>query len=220
MNTRILILVVTAIATTFTLGKSILNSTPQTAEVADFTFPESVPLPQGKFIASSAVTANLERSPTHIAEEFMAGKQYRYLHHNKLINIEMRYLNNTNGDLKKLITQHGGEVFPTLRQNQERGFYSLFNRDGKAYLSACINPRGDSTMTGDQFHRNRLIYDARLERVIPWLLGKAQLQDRRCLWAHLSMPLKDDATAEETYRTLEIVWYDWYDWWRSHYPDS
>ncbi len=218
-KSRTLLLVVIAIASTFVLGKSIVYPTAKSPRVTDFTFPQSVPLKQWKLLSSGSVNPHLVQNPAHLLGSFVSGKHYRYRQNNRFLDIEMRYLIDTNGDLKSFITHKTGELLPVLRQDREGGFYSVFDHKGKAYLSACLNSRGGSTITSDQFNRNRLIYDARLDRVVLWLLGEAKLKDRRCLWAHLSLPLDHDSSAEETYRTLETVWFDWSDWWRSHFPN-
>lgn len=65
-----------------------------------------------------------------------------------------------------------------------------------------------------------MVHDTRLNNILPWLLGRSEFRDKRCLWTHLSMPLDRNISNEETYKTLETVWFDWHDWWRSHYPES
>ena len=206
------LLITSAIAISLVLGKSLAHPTAKTLKIASFIFPKSVPLSQWQLSKSGAVSPYLVRPPAYISGNFIAGKHYRYRRNNQFIDIEMRYLSETNGDLKGFITQQTGELLPVLR-NSKSGFYSLYEHQGKAYLSACINPRGGSTVTSDRFNRNRQS-DIRLNKVIPWFLGESRLVDRRCLWAHLSMPLDRDRRAEETYRTLENIWFDWHNWWQ------
>ncbi|MDJ0595141.1 MAG: cyanoexosortase A system-associated protein [Pleurocapsa sp. MO_226.B13] len=217
---RTILLIATAIAVALTLGKSIIAPEVQSFQVADYTFPESLPLPQWKFSFSKPVNPNLVRSPASISGKFMAGKHYRYRQNERYLEIEMRYLVDTNGDLKSFITSQTGELSPGLRQDSEGGFYSLYADEDKAYLNACINPHGVSTVTSDQFNRNLTIHNTRIENILPWLLGQAEFRDKRCLWAHLSLPLDRDVSLDETYRRLETVWSDWYGWWRSHFPQA
>lgn len=207
----------TAIASIVVLGKSLAYPVVQSSSVSKFAFPKSIPLSRSQFVSSDAVNPYLVRPPAYIAGDFIAGKRYRYLYGEKYLDIEMRYLNNTNGDLKSFINSQTGKLLPTLKDS-DRGFYSIYSDENKAYLSACINSRGGSTVTNDQFNRDRLIYDVRLNRILPWLLGQAELKDRRCLWAHLSIPLESKAFQEKTYQTLKIAWFDWYDWWQSNFP--
>ena len=215
---RMALLVAIAIGIAFVLGKSLARPATRTPPIANFTFPAAVPLPQWQRLAGDAVDPHLVKPPAYISGKFVSGRRYRYLQNDVSLDIEMRYLVGTNGDLKGFVTERTGQLLPALRQHPERGFYSLFAHEGKAYLSACINSRGGSTVTSDRFNRNRSLYDVRLERILSWSIGEAELHDRRCLWAHLSMPLSDDLSVDRAYRTLESVWFAWYDWWSAHFP--
>jgi cyanosortase A-associated protein len=50
-------------------------------------------------------------------------------------------------------------------------------------------------------------------------LGQEGLKDRRCLWAHLSVPLKN-SSPEAAYQVLEKAWFSWYQWWQPRFPKS
>ena len=216
---RTIVLATTAIATAFTLAKSVVD--PRTVSAIDnYTFPKSVELPQWQLSISKPVDANLVKPPAYILGEFVAGKHYRYLQSGKSLDIEMRYFANTNGDLKSFITSQTGELSSVLKRDQDIGFYSVYTHEDKAYLSACINPYGNSTVTSDGFNRNLMTYDTRIGSILPWLLGQADFRDKRCLWAHLSTSFNNDVGVDETYKTLETAWRDWYQYWRSHYPNS
>ena len=213
---RTILLATTAIATAFTLITSFVR-TEASSPIQDYTFPESVTLSEWKLSFTQPAKPHSIDSSEYITGDFIAGKQYRYRRDEKLLDIEMRYFANTNGDLKSFITNQTGELSSVLKKS-EAGFYSLYADGNKAYLSACINPHGISTVTSDRFNRNLMIHDTRLENILPWLLGRSEFRDKRCLWAHLSMPLNGNI-ADENYKTLETVWFDWHDWWRSHYPE-
>ena len=216
-RSRTLLLATTAIATAFTLFTSFVRTEARSSSVKDYIFPESVTLSKWKLSFTQPVKPHLVVNPSeYITGDFIAGKHYRYRRDEKLLDIEMRYFADTNGDLKSFITSQTGKLSSVLKKS-EAGFYSLYAHEDKAYLSACINPRGISTVTSDRFNRNLMIHDTRLENILPWLLGRSEFRDKRCLWAHLSMPL-DGNIADEDYKTLETVWFDWHHWWRSHYP--
>lgn len=215
---RTILLATTAIATAFTLVTSFIRTEARSPQIENYTFPD-VTLSQWKLSFSQPVKPHLVSSSAYISGDFIAGKHYRYRQDDKLLDIEMRYFANTNGDLKSFITSQTGELSSVLK-NSKVGFYSLYADRDKAYLSACINPRGVSTVTSDRFNRNLMIHDTRLNNILPWLLGRSEFRDKRCLWAHLSMPLERKISSEETYKTLETVWFDWHNWWRSHYPNS
>ena len=221
-KTRIIFLATIFSAIVVTLGKSMkpLPVTYPTRKIDTYTFPESVALSAWKLAASKSVNAHLVASPGYISGNFIAGKQYRYRQNQQLLEIEMRYFRNTNGDLKSFILSQTGELSPVLHQDSAGGFYSLYTYQNKAYLSSCINPSGNSTVTSDRFKRNRVIHDTRLQRIIPWLLGQQELHDHRCLWAHLAISLTPDMNLNETNHILETVWHDWHDWWRANYPEA
>ena len=212
-----LLLGVTTVAVTLTLGKSIVHPEVISARYTDYEFAETIPLSQWKLSSSKPINSSLARS---LSGKFISGKHYRYQQDKKYLDIEMRYVVDTDGDLKTFITDRTSELSPGLRSDSDRGFYSVYVDPDKAYLTACINPRGGSTVTSDRFRRNRTIYDNDLQRVISWLLGKTELKDKRCLWAHLAITLEKDVSVEEHYRLLETAWFDWYDYWRSHYPKA
>ena len=217
---RTLLLATTAIATTFVLGKSIVYPEAKSSSLQNYTFPEVVTLSQWQHSFSKPAKPHLVESDAYISGNFIAGKHYRYRQNEKHVDIEMRYFSQTNGDLKSFITSQTAGLSPGLKQDNEGGFYSIYIHQHKAYLSACINSLGSSTVTSDQFQRNRMIYNTHTRQIVPWLLGQAEFRDKRCLWAHLSMPLDTETSVEETYLTLETVWFDWHDWWRSHFPDA
>ena len=210
-----ILLGITTVAVTFTLGKSIINPEVTSARFTDYKFPESIALSQWESSSSKPVESYLTPS---ISGKFISGKHYRYRQNEKSLEIEMRYIVDTNGDLKTFITNRTGELSPGLRSDGADGFYSVYVDGDKVNLSACINPSGGSTVTDDGFRRNRMLYDNHLKQIVPWLLGKRELRDKRCLWTHLSMALDRDVSIEENYRVLETVWFDWYDLWKSHYP--
>lgn len=143
------------------------------------------------------------------------GKVYRYGGGDRLLEIEMRQINHTDGNIDKYLQTYK-DIQPLLmvKQQSEIGFYGLFIDSGNAYLSSCINPRGENTVTAEQFTRNRNTYDLQWNRVLSWLLGISNLREWDCLWVNLSIPL-DDYSQEHTYLKLEKAWFESYDFWVS-----
>lgn len=186
-----------------------------------FTFPATVPLPEWRFLASSS----LVKGPEQQSESYYysVGKHYRYIDSKLPLDIEMRYIVNTDGDVAKFVQEYtsvplaANNLFQFVRQHPETGFYSLFNYHNQAYLSTCINSRGGSTATHNQFIHNQITHDLQFYRLVPWLLGQTILRDRRCLWTNLSIPL-NQSSPEHAYRTLEKTWLNWYQWWRPRFP--
>ena len=215
-KSQTLFLTIMAIAITYTGGKSFVYSEAKSLQVADYQFPESIALSRWNFSSSKSINSNLTHS---LLGEFVSGKHYRYQQNGKYLEINMRYVVDTNGDLKSFISNRTGDLSPSLREDGAGGFYSVYVDSNKANLTACINPSGGSTVTDDRFRRNRMLHDNHLERIVPWLRGQTELQDKRCLWAHLSIPL-DRNSLEEHYRILESVWFDWYEYWLLNYPEA
>lgn len=204
----------------FVLGRTILTPTADNSTVTSFVLPTAVPLPEWQPSASRPLAAPIPESP-----DYPSGRLYQYIQNNLPLDIEMRYMVNTNGDVKYFIHQYSstspppGQLSLVLRQQEGVGFYNLFAYQQRAYLSSCINSRGGSTVTESQFKLNRYTYDIQFNRLFAWALGQANLVDGRCLWAHLSVPLKDSSQTD-AYQTLEKAWFDWYQWWHPRFPQS
>lgn len=176
-----------------------------------YQFPRAVSLPGWQPATSSQPKA---KSWQH--------RSYRYRQDGRTLLIEMRYLTDTNGDYKAILNHYTPITPPTnqagLSHYQKSiGYYGLFQDQGRAYLSACINPLGESTLTREQFLRNLNTYGLQPQRLGAWVLAQADLRDRRCLWTQLSLPM-NAASPESTYQELETAWVDWYRWWQPRFP--
>ncbi len=210
-NFRISILAVTLSSALLVLAKVIFYPATSNYTVSSFTFPSAVPL-TGWQVLPSAPLATQKEHP-----EYLSGIRYQYTRAEMPLTIEMRYLNNTSGEVKDLLKSYTSiSSSLKLRHQEEIGFYGLFTHQKKAYLSSCINPRGSSTVTQRQFNQNRHAYDLQINRLLPWLLGQQKLEDKRCLWTLSSIPLKN--SSEEAYQILETAWFAWYQWWYPHFP--
>lgn len=196
-----------------TLGKVFLFPNSEQFTAVAFTFPDQVPLIEWQALDSNILTGKAVGISQH-----SGGRRYRYSKENTALEIEMRYFVNTDGNTANFFQEFHGTTQPQSYQNKtgNTGSYSLFIHAEKAHLSACINPYGGSTVTGNQFKQNRNIYDF-FPRLVPWLLGKGYLKDNRCLWAHLSIPL-GQVPPQTTYQVLENAWAAWYPWWNQHFP--
>ena len=215
---RTLLLAVTAIATAFTLGKSIANPDTISPVNRNYTFIDPASLSQWQLADTKPLTVHQNKPKEYITGDFIAGKNYRYQKDGQSLDIEMRYFADTNGNLKDFITSQTGELSSALKEDGDRGSYSIYTHENKAYLNACINPRGKSTVTSDEFNRNLMAYDTRLSNIVPWLLSRAEFRDKRCLWTNLSMHLDNNISVDDTYNDLETAWFDWYDYWQANYP--
>lgn len=215
------LLIFTFINVLFVLSRVLLDADIGKRKVTPFTFPATVPLPQWQQVASQPLPDRIVEQEPYGKVAF-PGRRYQYKQNDLLLNIDTRYELNTVGDGQQAIANNLNLSFlpnrsPLLiRHNRQLGDYAVFIHQQRAYLNACINSRGGSTFTSSQFDANRLRYDFQIQRIALWLLGRQELRDNRCIWTHLSVPLKQPTP--ETYSTLEQAWFSWYKWWSSRFP--
>lgn len=222
VHIRISLLSVTCIGVFLTLGKLIFDADAASHEVSKFVFPANVLLTDGKILESQLLTDKVVPESKKY-DAVIAGRRYRYSYNSIPVDIEMRYVVGTLGNVEGLIINNttinlpSGKVFKTVRQQLGIGYYGLFTYQNKVYLSSCINPQGDSTVTTEQFLHNRHIYNIRFNRFLPWLLGEQSFLDRRCLWAHLSINV-NNADYQSAYQFLEKAWLSCYRCWSHRFP--
>ncbi len=190
--------------------------------VSSFIFPNQVPLSfwnqrEKKNLSIEELNINFGKQPNAI----ISGKRYQYVRDNLIIDADIFYVVNTRGNVSKLIetqTQISEDALnqQKIKKSDDIGFYSIFRDDKFVYLSSCLNPQGKSTVTSKQFSEN-----LNQVRLIPsllgkWLVGKASIRDRRCLWIHLCLPLNSEINNTE--EILESVWLDLAQWWTPNFP--
>lgn len=212
-QSRVPLLALTLSSVLFVLGNVVLLSPKDKQTVTPFIFPQEVPLPQWQFTISRPLP-----QPTKKIYKVIAQKHYRYINNNLPLDIEMRYL--TDGDVVRFLRDFTFiSSSAIVRQREGVGYYGLGVEKQQAYLSACINPQGVSTFTNEQFHQNLYSHAMKPQRLLSWVLSQKQLQDNRCLWTHLSVPLKN-SSPQAAYQVLENAWLSWYQWWQPRFPKS
>lgn len=196
-------------------------------EYQPYTFPQSVPLSQWKLNKTESLSARKKDD-----KEFFGGKRYQYKRDRLQVDINMYYLVNTTGNVNDFLKNHyfdntsgkspgSGLV---VRQQPNIGFYNVFLYDKKIQIVSCINPRGGATANISQFFLNRRRYDYSSnsegwQKWVSWFLGQEELQDRRCMWSHLSMPV-GNLPPQKAFMEIEKVWFSWYDWWQNNFPKA
>ncbi len=186
-----------------------------------FAFPEKIELASAKTVQSEAI---IDTKEFYFRPKYLSGQNYKFLIDNQPINVALRYAVGTEGDLpnflKELINIDIGEdeIRQKIIRKDPIGYYAMFTYQNQAYLTACINPRGISTVTKEQFDDNAS--DRAMDRdvIISWLLGQKDLRDRRCLWTLMSTPLTADQDSAATNQKLEKIWISWYEWWKTNFP--
>jgi cyanoexosortase A len=147
-----------------------------------------------------------------------SGQDYKYLRNQENLTLQMRYVVNTRGNLNPFSVKLSRELRKKAEDNIKKiegvGYYLLYHDQQNAYLTACINSRGGSTVNSSQFMTNRYKYDVTLDRMLPWIFGQDVLRDDRCIWTQLSIPLNREI-ATNVYPVLESVWHENYATWQS-----
>ena len=201
------------------LGRSLFDG--NLGKPTPYAFPESIEFGQNQ------IKLEIARPPEAIVDSkeffgkprYITGKGYRYLIDQIPVEIDIRYASGTEGDLHIFLKEMAAIDISEddLRQKSSRntptGFHAIIEHQNRTYLTACINPRGISTVTKDQFDDNASARASDRDVVVGWLLGQTDLRDRRCLWTLMSTPSTPDASQK-----LEKVWVLWYEWWKPKFP--
>ncbi len=195
------------------------------------TLQTTVPLQGWQFLASHESTVSFKKETSENTKpESKFGRHYQYRQKENSLDVDLQYMTSDGNVSRYLFVYspiHAANANIQIKYQPESGHYGLVSHQGKAYLTACITPRGSSTVTEQQFTQNSYAYDLQPGRILPWLLGQESLIDRRCLWTLMSTPLKtsaqsgvDTSAAAAAYKTLETAWLDWQRWWQANYPPS
>lgn len=200
---------------------SIIEPTVGNRQVSSFNFPDRIPLKSWQLLDTESVVES--KAEKKDREEIVASaKNYTYSKDNLALKVKMLYLVGTRGNLPGILEDRvaiPAEVLEKAETKQlaDIGFYTIFHHRDRAYLSSCINSRGNTTVNQKQFSQNRYKHDLKYDYLLPWMLGKESIRDRRCLLTNLSLPL-DNLSPEIAYEILEEVWQDWYSWWQPQFP--
>jgi len=205
-------------------GRSLIDS--NLGKPTPFTFPTQIDFtPQSLKISQTKPPEPIIDDKEFFGRsKYLFGQRYSYLIDNTPINIDLRYLVGTEGDLVPFVKELGNIEIndEKLREKSIRkdpiGFHALLSSPSRAYLTACINPRGISTVTKEQFDDNGSNQATNKDVVIGWLLGQQELRDRRCLWTLISTPISSESDREAANQKLEKIWISWYEWWKPRFP--
>jgi len=186
-----------------------------------FAFPDEIPLPGWSFVSSHKNDTKI-LSTDEEKDIIKDGKDYKFTHKNRSLDIDIFYLSNTRGNIQQLLKEYFNIDEQTLKNIQikqtNQNHYSLFAHQDRAYLSTCLNPFGYSTFTQRQFSQNLNSRQLNLRLVGNWLLGKDSIRDRRCLWTIMSIPNQQE-NPQVLNQTLEQAWDDYHQWWQKRFPD-
>lgn len=184
-------------------------------------FPDRIELAQAKFTQSETL---IDTKDFFFKPKYLSGHHYKFVVDNQPIDIALRYAVGTEGDVPIFLKELGNidmsedEIRQKIVRKDPIGYYAMFTYQNQAYLTACINPRGISSVTKEQFDDNASDRAMDREVIISWLLGQKDLRDRRCLWTLMSTPLAADQNSDVTNQKLEKIWISWYEWWKINFP--
>jgi len=216
---RISLLAITVGGALLVLGKLLtLPKVDKTATQPVNTLETTVPLSGWQLLNNSELKAN---------NDSRFGRSYRFQQGKNTLNADVHYMT-SDGNISRYLFVYSpvrtANANLKIKYQPETGFYGVLSDKGQAYLTACVNPRGQSTVTEQQFTQSRYTYDLKPNRILPWVLGKESLIDRRCLWTLLSTPVQANSTPEASeaaaYKMLETAWLSWHQWWQANYPPA
>lgn len=148
-------------------------------------------------------TENIKSNNQHIE-----GRKYQQ-ENNHNLNIEVYYIPSSTGSNPGLIQKYfkldSNPQNLTVKENNNIGSYGLFAEGKKAYLTTCIHTQGKTAFTSQQFAE--LANHNIRSRLLPWILGFADLRDWNCLWVNMSVSL-DNITEEKARSLLQQQLFD------------
>lgn len=200
---------------------SIIKPTVGNRQVSSFNFPDRIPLNSWQLVKTESIVDS--KSEKDKQEEIVtSGKNYTYSKDHLSLEVEMLYLVGTRGNVPSVLKNKVAIPAEVLKKAEtqkleEVGFYTLFHHRDRAYLSSCINSRGETTVNQKQFSQNRYAHDLKYSLVLPWLFGQDSIRDRRCLFTNLSISV-ENLPPETAYKILQEVWKNWYSWWQPRFP--
>ncbi|TYQ30342.1 cyanoexosortase A system-associated protein [Pseudanabaena sp. UWO310] len=204
-------------------GRSVIDST--IGKPTPFTFPEQIALEPTQTQTKLEAQGDIVDPKEFFGQpKYLFGKKYKYSLDGIPIDIDLRYAVGSEGDLYyyiKGVTNIEISEEDLRKQSIRKdpiGFYATFTKQDRVYLTACINPRGISTVTSEQFNDNASSRVMDRDILIGWLLGQKDLRDRRCLWTLMSAPITSESDLHATSQKLEKVWISWYEWWKPRFP--
>jgi len=207
------------------LGRSLIDSS--IGKPSPFTFPQQIDLAKASIKISTSQPSEDIKDDKHFfyKPKFLSGKRYQYLVDDIAVEIDLRYAVGTEGYILPMLNElsniqiTGDDLQQKSVLKKPIGYHATFTYQNRAYLTACINSRGISTVTQEQFNDNASDHVMDRDVIISWLLGQQDLRDRRCLWTLISTPITTNSDLEAINQKLEKVWISWYEWWKPQFPE-
>ncbi|MEB3310443.1 MAG: cyanoexosortase A system-associated protein [Snowella sp.] len=195
--------------TLLALGWGLKTSLQPRPTVAEMALPKTVPLAGWQQTQSYPLMAEGSALLKPISS-----RAYQYRHPQGWdLEIQAYYLDASQADIHDFLQTYTTlSSTPQISHQPHIGAIAVLPTPNRVYLSACINPQGPSTVTADQYLRVKLISGKTLSWFKDWLWGRAPLLDQRCLWSHLSIPLRSPSDTKNAQKILEKAWHRWFEW--------
>lgn len=181
------------------------------AKVTVVPYPKDVPLPGWKL-----ATSEPKKAPHELMND---GYLYTYNNGNATLTAQAHLEVDKAGAVNQYLMLNGIRISPailTVKQDPERGTYSIVKQLDKTYLAACLNASGKSTFEQGELTKNRYQYGISPMGIMGWIAGFNGLTDNRCLLTIMAMPVTEpkELNHEKNATQLEAAWKNWYDWWK------
>jgi cyanosortase A-associated protein len=204
-------------------GKSLFD--PNLGKPLSVNYPERIELTSAQPLPPDLPVQIIDEQKFYNKPKYLSGHRYKYVFDGININIDLRYAYRTNGDVFLFLRELAKIDFDTDKMRSQvskndLGYYFTFEHQDRLYLTACINPRGVSTVTTEQFEDNASERALDGDVLMSWLLGQKDLRDRRCLWTLMSTPKPANGDRQVIEQKLQTVWSLWYGWWQNRFPYS
>jgi cyanosortase A-associated protein len=212
--------------------------------LANFQFPESIPLPGWQFVRSEPLSteemafflkleaeepiadllqkveqAQLQQEGSNI---LMSGRRYSLWRDSSGAEMTLTYVLNSDATFPNFgnngLSQSTYELaMQNVRQTDANVPYLVVNDVNKTHLISCLTEGGKGVTTRSSMPRANRIRDrlSTPQGIYKWMTGQSFLHDRRCVWVHLS----EDAVGSpgEKNRLVE-VWQGLQNYWSNNFP--
>lgn len=207
---------------TLTLGNLLIDPMAGQRQYAAVTLPPVLLLANSQLIQSQSIQirqTNQTSQPRY--DQILSGQQYYYSRDDRQLDLTLRDIVNTEGDITKFIhADLNGETPSAVEDIQTPlGFYRRFKHQDRIYLVSCLHADGYSTVTSSQF-RDRLYRQlGQIGHLSHWTMGQTSLLEKRCLWVQLTASTQQSSSINTTVATERLLDQQWQAvalWWASH----
>lgn len=197
------------------LGRLVLAPASDYERAIVYDFPAEMSLEDWQFQTAEA--------PEGLDVEYLIDAEtYQYQQGDRTLTAQMVYLSLSNGDVVELLQTHADVPASavdqvTIQQTGDQYYALLVDEENQTlHISACLAANGESTVTEEQFQATRRLSRLTFPQQVEWFFGRRRIEDYRCLWVLLSMPITSDVTQDQA--MLESAWQAWHQQWQQDYP--